>query len=131
MAHLGLGQLRRSNTLNDQPNRPRGSGFGAFVKGDRITHPSQIEVGDLLLAQQCDAKNVVRVTRTEFPGENPPIGLKFWGIFVDPADPRRVRMSGDEEFCVWDFEIGLADDGQTRILAPEFWYALAKPGKEH
>jgi hypothetical protein len=75
-----------------------GRGFGAHVKGERITDITSAQTGALLLehSRQFNTDNVILVTR-EF--EN-----RVWATFVDPFDWKR---RDGQEFCIWQHDLDL------------------------
>ena len=93
----------------------KGSGFGPFVKGEPITSPKQVKVGDLLCDYtiQFDARNIVRVTQTEFDAAD---GEHFYGIFVDPTDTSKPRIGSTGEINFWDWEINPVNAGACSTI---------------
>ena len=78
-----------------------------WVLGALVETLSELKVGDVLLdvSDQFDAQNLMTVTRV---GNNivPPAKI-VCGRFVDPKDGHSQRASGDQEFAVWDFMLGV------------------------
>jgi len=83
------------------PTPFRGSGWGPFTPGEKISAFSEIRADTLLLDEstQFHARNVMRVTRV-VPERN-----LMYCVFVNPKNPARPRGSGDREFCVHEFEV--------------------------
>ena len=77
-----------------------GSGWGKFKKGSEIKSIDDLSKDDIILANSTqfnNAKNVVKILKV-FPD-------KAYGIFVDPEDTSKLRMNGDHEFVIWDFQL--------------------------
>lgn len=79
----------------------KGSGYGHFRQGERITGLAELKPGMLLTCwtRQFDTYNVCRVSRVEI---DPAKGrTMFYASFVNPTDPKAPRLPDDSEFCVW------------------------------
>ena len=86
----------------------KGSGMGDFEPVRRITKIDELTVGMIIIcvSHQFKAVNVARVMRSG-PGSRP------WAIknrirsarFVSPTNPRKKRLSSDNNFSIWDFEL--------------------------
>jgi ribosome modulation factor len=78
-----------------------GSGWGKFKKGLEIKSIDDLSKDDIILSISThfdNAKNVVKILKV-FPD-------KAYGIFVNPEDTSKLRMNGDREFVIWDFQLG-------------------------
>lgn len=95
-----------------KPWRSKGSqNLHDWEIGERVKYLREIKPGDILLqdTERVDAHNLCRVLRKDEAR-----GVCY-AIFVDPADPARVRMPGDTEFAIWDYELRIATESHYRV----------------
>lgn len=86
-----------------------GSGWGDFLAGNELTNLDDVKDGDVLLehALSCDSFNVIRILKTRWPAEPKHlIGLKLYGLYVNPSQTSQQRLQSDVVFCVWGHELG-------------------------
>lgn len=82
-----------------------GSGTGIFVRGEEINNIGTLNAGDLLIhdSVQFKAVNVVKIL--ELPAGFSGFGDRKYGIFVNPNNPDQRRLSDDQFFAIWDFQL--------------------------
>jgi len=91
--------IKPSDTQQQEWSQWNGTGTGQFRYGDRVTSLNGIKKGDIFIdvSTQFGAVNVIKVLSVQDD--------KLYVIFVNPDNPKKLRLPDDRQWVIWHWDI--------------------------